>query len=173
MKLRINVAAIAVCCMAVLAVGGCKPAENAVTATSARPAVRPAAPSLKTPTSAVESYLDWISFSYRQMDSDLASATMTPDELVHVDAYVQFNLQKERGIEQELLNLKVRSVSEESTRAIVAASEEWRYRYFARTTLLYDGPERLVSYETTYTLVRSDGAWLVDAVEATAAGEVP
>lgn len=168
-----NVVAIAACCIAVLAVGGCKPAESVVTATSAQPAAMPAGPSLKTPTSAVESYLDWVSYSYRQMDSDLASATMTPDELVHVDAYIQFNLQKERGIEQELLKLKVRSVSEEETRATVTASEDWRYRYFARTTLLYDGPERLVSYETTYALVRADGAWLVEAVEATAAGEVP
>jgi hypothetical protein len=135
--------------------------------------VMPGPADLSTPTSTVESYLAWVTYAYRQMDSSLPSATMTPDEGVHVDAYIQFNLQKNRGIDQQLLSMKVRSVSEEETSAIVAASEEWRYRYFTPSTLVYLGPENLVSYETTYSLVRTGDSWLVGAVEAKALGEVP
>ncbi len=161
--------------LCVLATVGAACSGTSVTATDevlqGTPA--PAPPDLSNPSSAVESYLAWVSYSYERMDSDVCSLTMTPEESVRVDAYIQLNLQQDRGIEQHLLNIDVRSVSEETTGAIVVASEEWRYRYFTPATLFYDGPEYRVSYETTYSLVKADGSWVVGSVEASADGDVP
>jgi len=132
----------------------------------------PAPWDLSTPESSVASYLDWVSFSYKMANSEIALGTMTPDEAVRVDSYIQLNREKDRVIEQQLLAFTVRSASMEETSAVVAATEDWRYRYFSLTTLLYTSEELLASYETTYTLVLQDGAWLVDTVEATPLGEI-
>lgn len=126
---------------------------------------------LRTPESAVRSYLDWISYSYRMADSSIPAATMTPEESVRVDAYIQFNLMDGKGIEQSIENMEVRSVSEEATTAVVAAREDWTYRYFSLDTLRYLTEPLAVSYETTYTLIKGDTGWLVDRVEASAQGE--
>ncbi|MBE0476950.1 MAG: hypothetical protein IBX62_07640 [Coriobacteriia bacterium] len=128
--------------------------------------VMPPEPDLSTPENAARSYLDWVSLSYRLADSELSTRTMTPEEGVRVDSYIELNRQKGRAIEQRLEGFEVRSLSEEGTSAVVAAAEEWRYRYFSIDTLRYVSSEHTVSYETTYTLTRVGEGWLVDKVEA-------
>jgi len=166
------------CSAATLAflVSGCAvtdPGDSASSAASEVPApVAPRPHDLGTPESAVRSYLDWISYSYRLADSSIPTATMTPEEFVRVDAYIQFNLMDGKGIEQSIENMEVRSVSEEATTAVVTAREDWTYRYFSLDTLTYLTEPLAVSYETTYTLVKGDSGWLVDRVEASAQGEL-
>ena len=135
--------------------------------------VAPAPHDLATPESAVRSYLDWVSFSYRMANSEIPTATMTPEEGVRVDAYIQLNRMQGRGIDQKLVSFEVRSVSEGATNALLAVTETWQYRYFSLETLEYLTGVLSASYETTYTLVRSEAGWLVDSVEATPGGEVP
>ena len=161
--------------LALLACGCDGPVSGDTDPTSAgevATAVVPESWDLGTPESAVRSYLDWISYSYRMADSSIPTATMTPEEFVRVDAYVQFNLMDGKGIEQSIENMEVRSVSEEATTAVVAAREDWTYRYFSLDTLTYLTEPLAVSYETTYTLVKGDSGWLVDRVEASAQGEL-
>lgn len=124
------------------------------------------------PESAVRSYLERISFAYRVLDSSVASSTVTIAESVRVDAYVQLNAMEGRGLDQRVEELAITSVSREETSAIVTAREEWAYRYFSLETLTYLSEVLTASYETTYTLVLEDGAWLVDRVDARPLGEI-
>ncbi|MBN1192621.1 MAG: hypothetical protein JXA36_02865 [Coriobacteriia bacterium] len=128
--------------------------------------VMPAPQDLTTPESAVRSYLDWVSLSYRMANSEIPTATMTPDESVRVDSYIEYNRQEDKGIEQELESFEVRSLVQEESQAVLTAVEIWSYRYFSLTTLEYVSEPLSASYDTTYTLVASDSGWLVDRVEA-------
>jgi hypothetical protein len=137
------------------------------------PPAPPAAPKLDTPGSAVRSYLDWTSLAYRMANSDLASATCTPEWGVHVDSYIQLNRENgAKAIEQRLTRFEQRSESVEGTKAVVAATEDWDYRYFALSDQHWTTPPYKASYDTTYTLVMRLGQWLVDDVVATPLTEV-
>lgn len=134
--------------------------------------IQPAPRDLSAPELAVRSCLDWVSLSYRMANSDIPTATMTPEEGVRVDSYIQLNRIDGKGIEQTLEAFDVVSVSEEAWSAVVTARESWRYRCFSLETLEYVSEMHTASYDTTYTLVPGEGGWVVDAVEATAEGEV-
>ena len=134
--------------------------------------VQPAPWDLSTPETAVRSYLDWVSFSYRMANSEIPTATMTPEEGVRVDSYIQLNRIEGKGIEQTLEGIEIVEVSEEASAATVTARESWRYRYFSLETLEYVSESLAASYETTYALVTAPGGWLVDRVEATSSGDV-
>ena len=152
-----------------LAVAGCDGGESLGTVGDA---VEPAPWDLSTPELAVRSYLDWVSFSYRMANSDIPTATMTPEEGVRVDSYIQLNRMEGKGLEQFLTSLEITSASQEASAAIVTARETWRYRYFSLETLEYLTEEYAASYDTTYTLVAGPQGWLVDAVEAASDEEV-
>lgn len=159
-------------CMLVLAFG-CKDAEPVTQ--EADVAAQPVAPApwdMATPESSVRSYLDWVSFSYRMANSDIPTATMTAEEAVRVDAYIQLNRMEGKGIEQFLDALELTTLSEESSAAVVTAIEVWRYRYFSLDTLEYVSEEYQASYDATYTLVPGQEGWLVSHVEVSPRGEV-
>jgi hypothetical protein len=151
---------------AVVALFGCgtqAPASSAVP-----PPVMPPPVDLKTPGSAVRSYLAWTTLAYRMANSDAASLTTTPMYGVHIDSYIELNREQgNKGIDQTLTRFVVRSESKEGTRAVVAAKEDWVYRYFSLSDQRYTSPRYTVSYDTTYTLVRSQAGWQVDDVQAT------
>jgi len=132
-------------------------------------AVEPAPWDLSTPETAVRSYLDWVSFSYRQANSEVVSAVMTPAEWVRVDAYVQLNRAEGKGLEQSLESIELSAVSEDRSTAVIATREDWTYRYFSLDTLEYVTTRTNESYETTYTVVKDATGWLVDSVEASVA----
>ncbi|MDZ4655638.1 MAG: hypothetical protein U1F44_07175 [Coriobacteriia bacterium] len=128
----------------------------------------PGEPDLSTPQAAVTSYLTLLNFSYRMANSEAAASAMTSAEWVRVDAYIQLNCTKNRAIEQHLDLFEGALRSIEASRAIVTATEDWRYRYFDLDSVLYTSDVLSISYETTYTVLQqSDGRWLVDSVEAT------
>ncbi len=126
----------------------------------------PSAPDLSAPEPAVRSYLDWVSFAYRMANSEIPVDTMTGNQYVRVDAYIELNRQNGEGLEQELVDFEAHDVSEEATSAVVTAREEWRFRYFNLDTLRYTSERERAEYETVYALVLEDGRWLVDGVEA-------
>lgn len=161
-----------VAAMLVLALSGCSTPAVSSSVDAAGDAVEPARWNLATPESAVRSYLDWVSFSYRMANSEVATATMTPDESVRVDSYIELNRQKGQGIEQTLESFEVRSATRNGETAVVTAQETWRYRYFSLGTLAYVSETLAASYDTTYTVIRQDGGWVVDRVEAAAEGKV-
>lgn len=155
--------------LAAVVVGGC---DNTPALGTVGEAVAPAPWDLAAPETAVRSYLDWVSFSYRMANSEIPTATMTAEEGVRVDSYIQLNRIEGRGIEQFLDLLEITSVSQEASAAVVTARESWRYRYFSLDTLRYLTEEYTVSYDTTYTLVARPEGWLVDRVEASPDTEV-
>jgi len=121
----------------------------------------------------VRSYLDWISHAYRIAVSDVASLTMTPEEGVRVDSYVQYNLQeRNRRIDQQVVKFKLREASEKGSRATVSATETWEYRYLSASGQRSMSPTYTTSYETTYTLVRTRDGWVVGSVRAQPLDEV-
>ncbi len=152
-------------------VAGCSSrVDPAVPETPAAP--ESSSPNLSTPEDAVLSYLNAVSRAYATGDSEVASRTMTPEEGVRIDSYIQFNAQQQRAIEQRLMTFTVGTLSQEATQAVLTASEDWTYRYFVPETGAYSGPELSASYETTYTLVRVERGWVVALVEASARGDV-
>ena len=129
---------------------------------------------LKTPESAVRSYLDWTTYAYRIGQSQFATPTMTPYEEVRVDSFVQYNIQQSRLLDQTLDSITFGTPSAGSTSTLVPAKEQWTYSYLSTDigNKTLSGPYA-VSYDTTYTVVKSSsGAWVVDKVEATPKGTV-
>jgi hypothetical protein len=169
MGIRASTIAATVCVMAALVFLSACGASGQMQGDSLTPGppIIPAQADLSTPESAVSSYIEWVSYSYRTADSDVSSHTMTLGEGVRVDAYIELNRQQDRAIEQEIVGFDAPPASIAGTEAVVVAEEEWRYRYITMSTGAYDGPLREVSYDATYTLVLEGDRWLVDLVEAT------
>ena len=137
-------------------------------------AVAPTTLDLKTPESAVRSYLDWTSFSYRTAQSIVSTATMSAEEQVRVDAYIQFNLEKKQIIDQKLKTITFAAPVVESTATLVPAKELWTYRYVSISTgnKVLGGPYS-ASYDSTYTVVKAkNGTWVVASVLAKPLGKV-
>jgi hypothetical protein len=129
---------------------------------------------LTSPETAVQSYLNWTSYAYRTAQSFVATKTMTPFEEVRVDSYIQFNIQKQRLLDQTLTGLKFGKDTVKDATATVSAVEIWSYRYLsiAVGNAVLSGPYT-ATYDTTYTVQKQpDGQWLVDSVEAKARGPV-
>jgi len=131
----------------------------------------PAPWDLRTPESAVRSYLAWISYAYRIGQSGVATPTMTAFEEVRVDSYNQFNLEKSRLIDQTLNSITFGAKSTGATSTLVPAKENWTYSYLsvAEGNKSLGGPYS-VSYDTTYTVVKTARGWLVDSGEAAPEG---
>ncbi len=139
-------------------------------------AAQPEPPVLNTPEDAVRSYLDWTSYAYRIAQSQVATPVMTPYEEVRIDSYTQFNLQRDRVLDQTLTSLKLGKVTMEASRALVPAQETWSYKYVSvkKEGGVLEGPYK-ASYDATYTVVKKDGSknlWVVDSVEAKPHGTV-
>lgn len=151
-------------------------AEATVTAlfpaTGPKPAEQPPPPMLRDPRTAAYSYLLWISYAYRVLNSDVASQTFDPFEEVRVNSYVQYNLQEGRAIDQRLLVANLKDWESKGSTATVAMHEEWAYRYIDTKTGKYSSPVNRASYETTYTVVKLKSVWKVHSVEATSSAPV-
>lgn len=115
----------------------------------------------------MRSYLDWTSFGYAMANSEIATMTMTPDEEVRVNSYVQLNKERNRTIDQKLTAFEWRGKPSGEHTVTLGAIEQWRYRYVS-IDKREPGPYATASYVTTYTVVKTDGDWLVDSVEASA-----
>ena len=134
----------------------------------------PAAPDVSTPEAAVRSYVDWTSYAYRTAQSQAALPTMSMNQEVRVDSYVQYNIQRQRLLDQNIKDLVIESVTSDGTTASVTVREVWEYSYISISE-----PDRVVggpytaTYNAVYSLVKDDaGGWVVDAVDAKAEGEV-
>lgn len=137
-------------------------------------ASEPEAPDLSTPEAAVRSYIDWTSYSYRIAQSQAALPTMSTYQEVHVDSYIQYNIQKSRLLDQTILTLEFGDITVDGDTATVPVKETWEYSYVSieEAGKVISGPYE-IEYDAVYTLLKSDsGDWVVDSVDATALGEV-
>ena len=145
--------------------------ESTVTAlfpaTTPEPGQQPPPPMLRDPRTAVHSYLVWITYAYRVLNSDVASKTFDPYEEVRVNSYVMYNYQEGRAIDQRLLVSNLKDWESKGSTATVSMHEEWAYRYISTKTGKYTSPVNTASYETTYTVVKLKDNWVVHSVEAT------
>ncbi len=163
--------------LALLAVGfaaaGCAgPSSPGNSAQVSQPST-PAPAVLTSPKSAVTSYMDWVTYAYRIGDSDVATNTMSEDEEVRVNSFVELNTEQQRRISQVLTSFKPGPASVEGTHATLGASEVWEYRYLSVDGAAAVSPTYTASYEATYNviLVRPK-TWVVDSVDVRALGEV-
>jgi len=137
-------------------------------------AAKPAPWVLTSPESAVRSYLDWISYAYRITESSVATPTMTAEQEVHVDSYIQANLQKSQILDQKLASITFGKPSVTSTSTTLPATEHWSYRYVSISEVgkTVAGPYT-ADYQMTYVLTKNKaGEWLVDTVDVKALGDV-
>jgi len=135
---------------------------------------RPKSVNLKTPEAAVRSYLDWTTYAYRTGQSALAAPTMSSYEEVHVDSYIQYNIEKSRLVDQKLTSITFGKSSVEGTRTLVPTVEDWTYSYLSTAlgNKVLDGPFT-AAYDVTYTVIVSqNGDWVVDSVNAKPKGTV-
>lgn len=132
----------------------------------------PTAPVLDTPESAVRSYLDWISYGYRTAQPRFAQPTMTEAEMVRVDAYNEYNIQKDRLINQTLDSVTFGEIEINGSSATVPTEEKWTYWYVsvAEPDTILAGPLK-ADYNAVYTVVQTDTGWLVDSLDAERLGE--
>ena len=129
---------------------------------------------LRTPESAVRSYLDWTSYAYRIAESSAATPTMSDRQEVRVDSYVQLNLEKSQILDQQLESITFGQPSVGTTSTLLPATEHWSYRYVSINEVgkTLRGPYT-ADYATTYTVVKNKkGDWAVDNVNVRAIGEV-
>lgn len=141
--------------------------------TAPRAPQTPPPPMLRSPQTSVYSYLLWISYSYRILNSDVATMAFSQYEEVRVNSYVELNKEQGRAIDQRLVEFKVKGVQTKDNTATVTAEESWAYRYIDTRTLKYSSDVLRAAYDTTYTVVQNaKKQWLVDKVEATPRGEV-
>ena len=136
-------------------------------------ASKPAPWNLTTPESAVRSYLDWMSYSYRIATSDVSTPTMGPDMGVKVDSYIQYNIEKKQLIDQRLKSITFDTPSTTSTSAVVPAHEQWTYSYVSIQTpdKTIEGPLS-ATYNTTYHLSKTPHGWVVMSVDVKPQGTV-
>lgn len=133
---------------------------------------------LKDPKKSVYSYLLWISYAYRILDSNVATHTFSEWEEVRVNSYVEFNRQQGRAIDQRLVDFRVESVDPvdwtDETTVTVTARETWRYRYIDTKSVKYNTPAYSETYDTVYTVVNvPEKGWLVDKVKASSLSGQP
>ena len=134
----------------------------------------PKAPVLTTPEAAVRSYLDWVSYSFRVGQSKFTTSTIGPKWQVQIDSYVQYNIEKQRLLDQKLTSIEFGTPIVSTTSTVLPAKEKWVYSYLSidKGNKVVGGPYT-ASYDTTYTVVKNKkGAWMVDGVKATAQGKV-
>jgi len=130
------------------------------------PSEKPPPPVLRDPSSAVYSYMLWMSYAYRTLNSNETTHAYDPYQEVRVSSYVDYNRQELQALDQRILLATVKSAESAGSTATVAVHEEWAYRYIDITTGEYKTPILNVTYETTYTVVREKNDWLVHSVEA-------
>lgn len=132
----------------------------------------PTAPALGTPESAVRSYLDWISYGYRTAQPSFSKPTMSEAEMVRVDAYNEYNVQKDRLINQVLDSITFGEATITGGSATISTDEEWTYWYVSiiEPGRILEGPMK-AEYSAVYTLLKTDAGWVVDSVDAERLGE--
>lgn len=136
--------------------------------------VEPPPPMLRNPETAVYSYLLWITYAYRVLNSDVATMAFDEWEEVRVNSYVEYNRQEGRAIDQRLVKFEPRTVETKGATATVAAREEWAYRYINIADSTYSSPRHSVTYDSTYTVVNKENrGWLVHEVQVAPVGEAP
>jgi PBP1b-binding outer membrane lipoprotein LpoB len=159
--------------LALFGLAGCGQPPATAPSANAFPS-RPATPQLATPEDAVRSYLAWTSYAYRMANSDIATPTMSPDEEVRVNSFVELNNEQQRVINQVLDSIDFRKLSVVGTTTIVPTSEKWQYSYISKKNQQSISPTFPVSYDATYTVIQlGKNKWVVDSVLATVtAGEI-
>lgn len=132
----------------------------------------PTAPVLDTPESAVRSYLDWISYGYRTAQPGFSKPTMSEAEMVRVDAYNEYNIQKDRILNQTLDSVTFGEAKITGESATLSTDEEWTYWYVSITdpAKILEGPKK-AAYSATYSLLKTESGWVVDSVDAERLGE--
>ncbi len=136
-------------------------------------AAKPKSWDLSTPQAAVRSYLDWTSYASRIAQSNVAMPTMSADQGVKVDSYIQYNLEKKQLIDQTLSSITLGAPSTVGTSTLVPATEHWTYSYRSidAGNKILRGPYT-ASYETTYTVVKSKQGWVVSKVAVKPVGTI-
>ena len=172
-RLRIAKIPILVLLATALAAAGCAGPGPADVPADGPKLSAPAPANLASPKSAVISYLDWTSFAYSIANSDVASHTMSPEEEVRVNSYVELNKEKKRRISQVLVSFKPRAPSVDATHATLGAAEVWDYRYTSADGTKAITETYTASYETTYNLIlQKPKSWVVKSVDVRALGQV-
>jgi len=99
-------------------------------------------------------------------DPLLMELFVTRPQLVRIDSYISLMLKRNRIMKAEIKSLDFRKVLIDKKTAEVHTDEEWVYTYLDARTRKEISPEYMVKYSNVYYLVRADGRWVVDRIDA-------
>jgi len=118
-----------------------------------------------TPQEAVETYLEWLTYSYRNMDSEIATPTMTPDLARRVSYYITMNAADGNALNQRLDSFSIKDTEINDTIATVTTEETWTFNYLSLETGNFTTPV-VESYRVSYIVLLIDGRWIVQSADA-------
>jgi len=121
---------------------------------------------LSSPEQAVRTYLSWLTYSYRNMDSEIATPTMTPDLAQRVGYYITMNAATEKALNQRLDSFEIIDIEVADTVARVTTEEGWTFNYMSLQTGQFDEPV-IARYRVVYTVLFIEAEWRVQAADAT------
>ena len=118
-----------------------------------------------TPEEAIRTYLEWLTYSYRHMKSDVATQTMTPDLARRVEYYITMNAAQNQALNQRLDSLEFIDTEIHGEVATVETREAWTFNYLALDTGTFGDPV-VAHYKVIYTVLLIDGVWRVQSANA-------
>jgi hypothetical protein len=115
----------------------------------------------------VREYAELLPSVYARSEPGLLAEVATQAEQSRVLMYLLYLKQQGDSLDTRLIDLKVVStdVMDEKDRALVMTNERWEYRTVDTESGGGQASFTEVEYESVYTLLRDDDAWLVSEVD--------
>lgn len=124
---------------------------------------------------AVREYADLLPSVYSRGEPGLLAEVATDEEQNRVLMYILYLKQQRENLDTRLVALEVTGteILDGGERAIVNTEEQWQYRSVDADTGESSAGYTVADYESEYTLILENGAWLVSEVDVreTSAGD--
>ena len=120
-------------------------------------------PELKT---VIAKYNNAIIEAYKNQNFEHFMQVATDTEINKIGIIINSFRQADQIMEAELRKIDFQEIKTQGDKADVKTSEDWSYRWIDYKTAQEVEPLKNIHYEMLYHLIKKDGKWLVEKVEA-------
>jgi len=120
-------------------------------------------PELKT---VIAKYNNAIIEAYKNQNFEHFMQVATDAEINKIGVIINSFRQADQIMEAELRKIDFQEIKTQGDKADVKTSEDWSYRWIDYKTGQEVEPLKNIHYEMLYHLIKKDGKWLVEKVEA-------
>ena len=120
-------------------------------------------PELKT---VIAKYNNAIIEAYKNQNFEHFMQVATDAEINKIGVIINSFRQADQIMEAELRKIDFQEIKTQGDKADVKTSEDWSYRWIDYKTGQEVEPLKDIHYEMLYHLIKKDGKWLVEKVEA-------